>query len=215
MEVPDDGSPAGAVSRHLTGRKSREECTRLFPVARLIYLNGPPGIGKSTISALYAQRHPGTLNLDIDSLHGLVGGWQDPDNHTHEVLRPVALAMAATHLRGGRDVVLPQYLARTDEIAAFEDVATGQGAGFLEFVLLDGKAESVARFDRRPGSTEWDRHNRRVVSLQGGPAMLAGMYDQLLAITRLRPSAVIISSESGAIEETYARLTEALAGSRQ
>ena len=72
------------------------------PVTSLIHLNGPPGIGKSTLSALYAERHPGTLNLDIDSLHRLVGGWQDVDNRTHDVLRPVALAMASAHLRGGR-----------------------------------------------------------------------------------------------------------------
>ncbi len=70
-------------------------------MATLIHLNGPPGIGKSTLAALYADRHPGTLNLDIDTLHPLVGGWQDPDNHTHQVLRPVALAMASTHLGGG------------------------------------------------------------------------------------------------------------------
>jgi bifunctional non-homologous end joining protein LigD len=33
-------------------------------VARLVHLNGPPGIGKSTLSALYADRNLGTLNLD-------------------------------------------------------------------------------------------------------------------------------------------------------
>jgi hypothetical protein len=42
-------------------------------VARLVHLNGPPGIGKSTPSALYADRNPGTLNLDVDFLHRLVG----------------------------------------------------------------------------------------------------------------------------------------------
>ena len=89
----------------------------------LIHLNGPPGIGKSTLSALYTRRHPGTLNLDIDRLHYFVGGWQDVDNHTHEVLRPVARAMASTHLAGGRNVILPQYLARLSEIEAFENVA--------------------------------------------------------------------------------------------
>jgi adenylate kinase family enzyme len=112
-------------------------------VTFLIHLNGPPGIGKSTLSALYAARHPGTLNLDIDTLHRLVGGWEDPNNHTHEVLRPIALAMASTHLEGARDVILPQYLARIDEIQAFERVAQQHGADFLEVVLLDEKAESL------------------------------------------------------------------------
>ena len=179
-------------------------------MARLIHLNGPPGIGKSTIAQLYADRHPGTLNLDIDSLHRLVGGWQDPANHTHEVLRPVALAMAGTHLRGGRDVVLPQFLARLPAIEAFEAVAVDNGARFLELVLLDEKAESLARFERREDRTEWDRHNRRTVALGGGPLFLAEMYDRLVEVIRDRPSAVRIPAETGAVEPTYERLVEAL-----
>jgi hypothetical protein len=65
---------------------------------RLIHLNGPPGIGKSTLSALYADRHPGTLNLDVDTLHHLIGGWRDEQTDTW----PAVWSL---------DVVLPQYLA--------------------------------------------------------------------------------------------------------
>ncbi len=180
----------------------------------LIHLNGPPGIGKSTVSALYADRHPGTLNLDIDRLHGLIGGWQDSENHAHEVLRPVALAMAGVHLSGGRDVILPQYLARLDQITAFENIARQNAADFLEFILLDDKDESVARFHRRPDLTAWDQHNRHIVAAQGGTAFLASMYDSLIEVARLRCSAVVIRSQAGAIEETYAQLVEALSQAR-
>jgi predicted kinase len=179
-------------------------------VTSLIHLNGPPGIGKSTLSALYAERHPGTLNLDIDSLHPLVGGWQDVDNSTHEVLRPVALAMAATHLAGGRDVILPQYLARPDQIEAFERVAHEHGADFREVVLLYDKAEAIDRFERRTDDSEWGKHNRQLVALQGGSALLAAMYDRLLEVVRLRPLAVVVRSEPEAVESTYASLTRVL-----
>lgn len=81
-------------------------------MARLIHLNGPPAIGKSTLAARYADEHPGTLNLDIDRLLPLVGGWTEPANDTHLLLRPAARAMARAQLAGGHDVVLPQYLAR-------------------------------------------------------------------------------------------------------
>jgi anion-transporting ArsA/GET3 family ATPase len=33
---------------------------------RLIHLNGPSGVGKSTVARMYADRHPGVLNLDTD-----------------------------------------------------------------------------------------------------------------------------------------------------
>jgi AAA domain-containing protein len=176
----------------------------------LIHLNGPPGIGKSTLSALYADRHPGTLNLDIDSLHRLIGGWQDADTHSHEILRPVALAMASAHLAGGRDVVLPQYLARLEEIERFERVAHERSASFREVVLLDEKAASIARFETRKDDSPWGRHNRRVVAAQGGAVFLAAMYDRLQEVLRLRPAAVVVRSEPGNVEETYSLLMSAL-----
>lgn len=176
----------------------------------LIHLNGPPGIGKSTISALYADRHPGVLNLDIDRLHPLVGGWQHHDHRTHDVLRPVALAMASTHLAGGRDVILPQYLADAAEIAAFESAARDRGAAFHEVVLLDDKAASIARFDDREDDSVWGRHNRELVAALGGADMLARLHDRLVEIVTLRPGSVIVHSTPGAIEETYAQVLEAL-----
>jgi adenylate kinase family enzyme len=45
-------------------------------VSRLIHLNGPPGIGKSTLARRYVADHPGVLNCDIDVLRSLIGGWE-------------------------------------------------------------------------------------------------------------------------------------------
>ena len=176
----------------------------------LIHLKVHPGIGKSTLYAHIAERQPGTLNLDIDRLHGLVGGWQYDDGRTHDVLRPLALAMASTHLRGGRDVVLPQYLARLEEIEAFEQVAREEGPDFKEVVLLHGKAESVARFGRRRDDSPWGAHNRRLVEARGAPVLLAALYDRLVEVLELRPSVVVVRSEPGAVDDTYASLTRAL-----
>ena len=181
-------------------------------MARLVLLNGPPGIGKSTLSALYADRHPGTLNLDIDSLHRLVGGWRDIGGRVHDLLRPLALAMAAAHLRGGRDVVVPQYLARLDEIDAFEAVAHDRSAAFAEVVLLDSREEAIARFARRAEHDDdpWIQHGNGFVAQRGGPVLLGSMYDALLAIVDVRPSAVVVRSAPGAVEETYRLVVEAL-----
>lgn len=178
-------------------------------VTRLIHLNGPPGIGKSTLSALYVDRHPGVLNLDIDSLHQLVGGWRD-DPRTHDILKPVALAMADAHVRGGRDVIVPQFRARVSEIEAFARVAEDVGADFVEIVLLADRADAVARFDARDDDTDWNRHNREVVAGLGGDAFLGSMYDGLVEALASRPAAVILPSVPGEIEETYRALLRAL-----
>jgi len=181
-------------------------------VTVLIHLNGPPGIGKSTLSARYVEQHPGTLNLDIDQLHRLVGGWRSEDGRTHDVLRPIALAMAAAHLAGGRDVIVPQDLATSVEVDAFAQVADEQGADFREIVLLADKRESLDRFERHEDGSEWAEHNRRVVARHGGPVFLGELHDRLLELLRQRPSAVVITSEPDAVEETYAVLEQALRG---
>jgi len=181
-------------------------------VARLVHLNGPPGIGKSTLSALHAGRHPGTLNLDVDALHHLVGGWQDEQVDTWPVVWPLVRAMAATHLDGGRDVILPQYLGTAAEITAFEELAREHGAGFREVVLLDERQAAIERFGRRARDSDdpWIRHHHRLVERGGGPVVLAGMYDNLMEVVRLRPGAVVVPSVAGAVAETYGLLAEAL-----
>lgn len=176
----------------------------------LLHLNGPPGIGKSTLAALYADRHPGTLNLDVDTLHRLIGGWRD--TNTWPAVWSLVRAMAATHLGGGHDVVLPQYLATADEIAAFETLAHEHGVAFHEVVLIDDRDAAIERFHRRARDSDdpWIRHHHRLIDRAGGSAVLATMYDDLLRVARLRPGTVVVPSTAGAVRETYDRLAGAL-----
>lgn len=183
-------------------------------MVRFVHLNGPPGIGKSTLSALYARHHPGTLHLDTDTVHRLVGGWQDEELDTWPVVGALVRAMAAAHLDGGRDVLLPQYLATVEEIAAFEKLAGEHGASFHEVVLLDEPASAIERFNRRARDSDdpWIRHHHRLIEAGGGSTVLTAMYDRLLEVVRRRPAAVLVRSTAGAVQETYELLVEALDG---
>ena len=69
-----------------------------------------------------------------------MGGWHDPSRDTHLLLRPAVRAMAEAHLRGGHDVVLPQYLARVEEIDAFVAAAQQAQADLVEIILLVDRA---------------------------------------------------------------------------
>jgi predicted kinase len=181
-------------------------------MARLVHLNGPPGIGKSTLSSLYADRNPGTLNLDVDTLHHLVGGWQDEETDTWPLVWSLVRAMAATHLGGGHDVVLPQYVADAGEIAGFEQLAREHRADFREVVLIDDRDAAIERFNRRARDSgdPWIRHHHRLIELRGGPVVLGAMYDDLVEPARLRPGTVVVPSLVGAVQETYDLLVDAL-----
>jgi hypothetical protein len=181
-------------------------------VARLIHLNGPPGIGKSTLAQRYVDAHPGVLNLDIDQVRALIGGWRERFAETGEIVRPVALAMAVAHLRGGRDVVMPQCLCRLTAIERFEAAAHDSGAVFCEVVLMDGKQQSLERFSRRGDNSElpWHRQVQEIVGHSGGQDLLARMYDQLITVLAARPGATVLASTQGEIQQTYEALTAIL-----
>ena len=179
---------------------------------RLIHLNGPPGIGKSTLAQRYVDEHPGVLNLDVDQLRCLLGGWRDRFAETGELVRPLALGMADTHLRAGHDVVLPQYLGRLSEIQRFGRVARDAGAAYCETVLMDSKERSVQRFTDRGNAAvlDWHREVAAVVERGGGARLLGDMYDQLREILPSRPYAVILDSHDGQIRQTYDALLMSL-----
>lgn len=179
---------------------------------RLIHLNGPPGIGKSTLAQMYVDDHPGVLNLDIDQVRCLIGGWRERFAETGEIVRPIARSMAATHLQAGYDVVMPQYIGRLSEIERFEAVALASGATFFEVVLMDTKERSVERFARRGASDEspWHRQVQEIVANDGGPALLAEMYDDLAELVRVRADAAVVPSAVDAVHQTYEAISAVL-----
>lgn len=103
---------------------------------RLLLLNGAPGAGKSTLARLLADDRPLTLALDVDQLKHALGRWEEDARASGLRARELALALIDVQLRAGEDVVLGQYLARTDFVEQLEAAANRAGAEFRE-VLLD------------------------------------------------------------------------------
>ena len=183
-------------------------------MSRLIHLNGPPGIGKSTLARRYVADHPGVLNCDIDVLRTFIGGWESDFEAAGALIRPAALALIGAYLANGHDVVLPQMLVDPSELARFEAAATGVGADFVERFLIDTAAGSVARFhDRGAAETDdpWHDQVRAIVAANGGDAELARCHAALERLLPMRPDAVVVPSEAGAADETYRSLLASLA----
>lgn len=101
----------------------------------LLHLNGPSGVGKSTLARSHAAAHPGTLVCDIDELRSWVSGWEDDFVGTGEAVRATALALMTAYLRTGRDVVLPQLIVTPAQVERFEAAAEDAGATYVGVVL--------------------------------------------------------------------------------
>lgn len=67
-------------------------------MATLIHLNGGPGAGKSTLAQRYVDEHPGTLDLDVDRVLAMIGGWRDEFGDALGTARVLAAEMATAHL---------------------------------------------------------------------------------------------------------------------
>ncbi len=186
-------------------------------MARLIHLNGAPGIGKSTLARRYVDDHPGTFNCDIDVLRRLVGGWKTDFYRTGSLVRSASLAMIGAYLASSNDVVLPQMLLDPAELMRFRAAANHSGAAFFECVLTADRDESVRRYHRRTRrhpDDPWLQQVDRVIQEAGGDDALRCMVDTLLNKIRDRAddpdSAVAVRSIEGDIEVTYRALLQAL-----
>jgi predicted kinase len=164
----------------------------------LLLLNGPPGVGKSTMAARYVDDHPFALNLDIDVLRGQIGGWHSDPARAGLLARALAVAAARTHLLAGHDVVVPQFLGRPEFILELSALAAEVGTEFVEVVLLDSKENVQRRFFERNDPV---KHT--------AASELSTMYDRLLELLAARPDARIV--RTAGIPETYADLRRALA----
>jgi hypothetical protein len=176
---------------------------------RLIHLNGPPGIGKSTIARRYAADHPGVLVLDVDRLRSFVGGVGFLE--AGEIVRPLAVALMTTHLSGGRDVVYPQLASDPDEAAGVERATRDAGGEYVGLLLMADEATAVRRFHDRPDdpSAPWLDEVREIVSGLGGDDALRAYRQSLLDLAAARGDRVITAVD-GQVEQTYADVLAAL-----
>jgi predicted kinase len=176
---------------------------------RLVYLNGAPGTGKSTVAQILSRSVEMALAIDVDQLkHGL-GDWERDPIASGLHARRLALALADEHLSAGYDVFLGQYAARTEFIEALEALARRRSASFHEFILDLDVDRLAQRLRARTDAPTRPEHtiNGGLVGASDAPELVRS----LASVRAARPHAVRIDA-AGTIPDTVAGVEAALRG---
>jgi len=141
------------VTHELADRMTRSPILCCLPTGCLEFTHADPDPSQRTarggqvdVGPEIRRRASGALNLDIDTVASLIGGWRHDFFGVLPAARNIAVAMAEAHLRSGSDVVLPQLLTILDEAQSFELAAERAGAAFVEIALSVGPVEQMNRF---------------------------------------------------------------------
>lgn len=172
--------------------------------AKLIILNGPSGVGKSTLAQKYVDEHPMALNLDTDNVWSMMGQWREEKERSSRQKLRLAYAMAEAHLEAGYDVIVPNIMRSRPTVEKFEAIAQKCGALFCELLLTVSKDEAIERFMARGGFRPGG------ILAQGGIPYLEQMYDDMVETAATRPSIIEVATEYGNIQGTYQNLLKAL-----
>jgi predicted kinase len=178
----------------------------------LIHLNGPSGVGKSTLAQRYVDDHPGVLNLDIDTVVSLIGGWRENFFGALAPARQIAIAMAEAHLRNGRDVVMPQLVTRVDEAERFEAAAGRARAEYVEIALTVEPVEQIRRFRAKANHSDLHAHIERAVTAEGGDDLLHRIHRHFGTYIAQRPAALHLNTSGADVSESYSRVLAVLNG---
>jgi hypothetical protein len=153
------------------------------------------------------------LNLDIDLIRGQLGAWAALPADAGVAARRLAIAMTATHLANGHDVVVPQFLAGEEFIAELASTTDQTGSAFVEIALIVSRAEAIEAFVGRSASPDNQQHRdaHELVERFGGTAALGEMYDRYIELLDTRPHALRIDVRRGDVEGTLRTIETALA----
>ena len=172
---------------------------------RLVVINGPPAVGKSTMARKYADAHPMTLRIDVDEVRESISAWRDAPSEAGIRARALVVAMARDHLQAAHDVVVAQLYGWTDDLDVLEGVARETQSTFHEIVLMADLASTLERFTDRGGSRLDD-----ALAGPDGLDSIARLHRRVADLLRERPSAVVVTPIWDDPEATYETVVAAL-----
>ena len=180
-------------------------------MVKLVLLNGPPAIGKTTLAARLVADRPLALLLDIDGLRCSKGQWEAREE-SKNLSRVLAVEMARAHLRSGHDVVVPQLLAQLPFIEVLAGVARATGAEFHEVLLTATIEDTLGRFRMRREAMRAALVAHPQDFVEHDAKSIEAIYGELDSIASVRPNTLVIHTTMGEEAAAYEALRSLVVG---
>ncbi len=167
---------------------------------KLIILNGPPGVGKSTISKLLHADMPNSVLLDIDEIRRSVPDYKERRAESLQISYQKAAETVGHHLKLGQDVIIDKAISQSETVDSLIEAGRAHGADVYEFLLFADKYTVQKRADERgyrPGSL---LTRERV----------GEMWEKADALKKERLGSVLIDTSNMSVEELVGKIKTAI-----
>ncbi len=116
---------------------------------KLIIINGPCGVGKTSAVLALHDTMPLSYLVDVDAIGRNISHYREYRKERWELRDAVASATVDTVLRIGRDVILEKMMFWPELLEAHEKIAKTHGAEMIEIILWAPKEVVMKRADDR------------------------------------------------------------------
>ncbi len=116
---------------------------------KLIIVNGPPGVGKSTVAARLHQELPNSVLIDVDALRRTIPDFRERREESLKLAYELTAKAIEENLEVGNDVIIDKAILQSDTLDTFIEIGRKNGAEIYEFLLFADKATIQKRADER------------------------------------------------------------------
>lgn len=167
---------------------------------KLIIINGPWGVGKSTAARLLHEGMPGSYHLELDVLRRSISGYERDRQKSFFFSLTLAKTIMAECFKDGRDVIVDKMFFAPEVIDGIVEWARSHGAEAYEILLWTDNRTLLSR-----GATRG--YSSGVFSIEKAQRS----WDLVERLIPQRPNAVRIDTTALSPEDVVKKIKEVIA----
>lgn len=164
---------------------------------KLIIINGPCAIGKSTLSAKIHADMPLSFLLSIDAQRRFISHYAEQRDMSNIMIQAISSAILKSCLEINHDVIIDKMVFDQNILNSYYEIAKSHGATVHEIMLWAPKKFVINRAEKRG----W-RENGLLT-----PEKCGLFWDKINELKGGRPQAQIINVENMTTDEVYLKIS--------